>query len=274
MVPRKAKRFMEAGVGWNYIAMDQAIRDAGPRGRGTSSRAHRHHHGLRRTVDARHRRRRRHSARQGAQEGRALRGAEGHVLGPVRRACNRLPDQGRELFDFVGVRDLGPLHRQRDRAHPVGQAGRNVRGRLRGARLDAVRPVRRHGRHVVEVQRHAGQGQPRLRQGPRRLRDRRRRRRGGAGGADSAPRPRRQDLRRGRRLRRHLRRLRHGGALGRRRGALHAHGHRKASTARESARSTTSTRTAPARRSATSARSRRSARCSARTCRRSQRPSR
>src|SRR5262245_29755895 len=29
MVPRKAKRFMEAGVAWNYVAMDQAIRDAG-----------------------------------------------------------------------------------------------------------------------------------------------------------------------------------------------------------------------------------------------------
>jgi 3-oxoacyl-[acyl-carrier-protein] synthase-1 len=28
-VPRKAKRFMGAGVGWNYIAMDQAIRDSG-----------------------------------------------------------------------------------------------------------------------------------------------------------------------------------------------------------------------------------------------------
>ena len=28
-VPRKPKRFMNAGVGWNYIAMDQAIRDAG-----------------------------------------------------------------------------------------------------------------------------------------------------------------------------------------------------------------------------------------------------
>jgi 3-oxoacyl-[acyl-carrier-protein] synthase-1 len=28
-VPRKPKRFMEAGVAWNYIAMDQAIRDAG-----------------------------------------------------------------------------------------------------------------------------------------------------------------------------------------------------------------------------------------------------
>jgi 3-oxoacyl-[acyl-carrier-protein] synthase-1 len=29
MVPRKPKRFMEAGIGWNYIAMDQAIRDSG-----------------------------------------------------------------------------------------------------------------------------------------------------------------------------------------------------------------------------------------------------
>jgi 3-oxoacyl-[acyl-carrier-protein] synthase I len=28
MVPRKPKRFMEAGIGWNYISMDQAIRDA------------------------------------------------------------------------------------------------------------------------------------------------------------------------------------------------------------------------------------------------------
>ncbi len=28
-VPRKPKRFMEAGIAWNYIAMDQAIRDAG-----------------------------------------------------------------------------------------------------------------------------------------------------------------------------------------------------------------------------------------------------
>jgi 3-oxoacyl-[acyl-carrier-protein] synthase-1 len=29
MVPRKPRRFMEAGVAWNYVAMDQAIRDAG-----------------------------------------------------------------------------------------------------------------------------------------------------------------------------------------------------------------------------------------------------
>ena len=29
LVPRKPKRFMETGVAWNYIAMDQAIRDSG-----------------------------------------------------------------------------------------------------------------------------------------------------------------------------------------------------------------------------------------------------
>ena len=29
MVPRKPKRFMNVGMGWNYIAMDQAIRDSG-----------------------------------------------------------------------------------------------------------------------------------------------------------------------------------------------------------------------------------------------------
>ena len=29
VVPRKPKRFMEAGIGWNYIAMEQAIRDSG-----------------------------------------------------------------------------------------------------------------------------------------------------------------------------------------------------------------------------------------------------
>jgi len=29
IVPRKPKRFMEEGVGWNYVAMEQAIRDAG-----------------------------------------------------------------------------------------------------------------------------------------------------------------------------------------------------------------------------------------------------
>ena len=72
-------------------------------------------------------------------------------------------------------------------------------------------------------------------------------------------------LRRGRGLRRHLRWIRHGGALGRRRGALHANGAARASRRR----STTSTRTPPRRRSAISRRSRRSGRCSATRVRRS-----
>src|SRR5262245_39704276 len=29
MVPRKARRFMEAGVGWCFVSLEQAIRDAG-----------------------------------------------------------------------------------------------------------------------------------------------------------------------------------------------------------------------------------------------------
>jgi 3-oxoacyl-[acyl-carrier-protein] synthase-1 len=29
LVPRKPRRFMNPGVGWNWIAMDQAIRDSG-----------------------------------------------------------------------------------------------------------------------------------------------------------------------------------------------------------------------------------------------------
>ena len=38
-----------------------------------------------------------------------------------------------------------------DETDPMGQAGHDVRRRLRGARLDAVGAVRRHGRDVVEA---------------------------------------------------------------------------------------------------------------------------
>ena len=61
-------------------------------------------------------------------------------------------DQGRQLFDLVGLRDLEPLHRQCLRDHSGRQAGHDFRRRLRGARLDAVGAVRRHGRDVVELQ--------------------------------------------------------------------------------------------------------------------------
>ncbi len=93
---------------------------------------------------------------------------KGMCSGPLRQRSPPPPDQGRQLFDLVGLLDLGPLHRQCRRAHRMGQAGRDVRRRLRGARLDAFGAVRRHGRHVDQVQRHAREGKPRLRQGPRR----------------------------------------------------------------------------------------------------------
>ena len=207
---------------------------------------------------------------KGPEARRAVRGAEGDVVDRLGDARHLVQDQGRQLFDLVGLRDLQPLHRQCHGDDPVGQAGHDLRRRLRGARLDAVGAVRRHGRDVVELQPDAGQGLARLRRGPRRLRDRRRRRRAGARRAGARQGARREDLRRGRGLRRDLRRPRHGGAVGRGRGALHEDGAGRTSRRR----STTSIRTPPRRRSATSRRSRRSARCSAPSARRSRRPSR
>ncbi len=80
------------------------------------------------------------------------------------------------------------LHRQRHRTDPDGQAGHRLRRRRRGTGLDALVPLRRDGRDVVEVQRHARDRVPRLRRDPRRLRHRRRRRGRGAGGTGTTPR--------------------------------------------------------------------------------------
>ena len=220
-VDRRAMRFHGGGTAWNHVAMEQAIRDSGLEENdisnertgiimgsgGPSTRA------IVEAADI--------TRSKGAQARRPVRGAEGDVVDRVGDARHLVQDQGRELFDLVGLRDLEPLHRQRRRTDPVGQAGHDLRRRLRGARLDAVGAVRRHGRDVVEIQRHAREGLARLRRRPRRLRHRRRRRRAGAGRARTRQGARREDLRRDRRLRRDLGRLRHGGAVGRRRGALH-----------------------------------------------------
>ena len=60
-----------------------------PRAHRRRQRAHRHHHGRRRPLDPRHRARGRRDAREGPEEGRPLRGAQGHVLGSLRRAGDR-----------------------------------------------------------------------------------------------------------------------------------------------------------------------------------------
>ena len=128
--------------------MEQAIADAGlERGRGLQ-RAHRPDRRLRRALDPRHRRGRRHHPREGPQAHRPVRGAQGDELGPVGDAVDLVQDQGDQLFDLLGLRDLDPLHRRGRRADPARQAGHRLRRRLRGAGLDPVGAVRRHGRHV------------------------------------------------------------------------------------------------------------------------------
>ena len=154
--------FSAEGAAWNHVAMEQAIRDAGLQPDEISQRAHRHHHGIGRTIHPRHCRGGRCHAREGPQARRAFRSAESHVVHRVRHARHLVQDQGRELFDLVGLRDLQSLYRQCRRDHPMGQAGPDFRRRLRGTRLDALGTVRRHGRDVVEIQRHAGKRFARL----------------------------------------------------------------------------------------------------------------
>ena len=50
---------------------------------------------------------------QGSEARRAVRRAESHVLDGVGDTLHLVQDQGHELFDLVGLRDVEPLHRQR-----------------------------------------------------------------------------------------------------------------------------------------------------------------
>ena len=118
-------------------------------------RAHRSCCGLGRPDDRRHRAGGPHRQGKGPQARRPVPGAARHVEHRLGQSRDRLQDQGPELFDQLGLLDLGALHRQRRRDHPARQGRPHVRGRRRGARLDAVGPVRRDGRDVVQVQRHA-----------------------------------------------------------------------------------------------------------------------
>ena len=52
---------------------------------------------------------------KGPEARRPVRGAEGDVVDRVGDARHLVQDQGRQLFDLVGLRDLEPLHRQRRR---------------------------------------------------------------------------------------------------------------------------------------------------------------
>ena len=112
MIDRRAMRFLGEGAAWNHIAMEQAIQDSGLgpadisnertgiiMGSGGPS--------ARTIVEVG-----RHHPQQGAEARRPVRCAEGDVVDRVGDACDLVQDQGRELFDLVGLRDLEPLHRQ------------------------------------------------------------------------------------------------------------------------------------------------------------------
>ena len=119
-VDRRAMRFLGDGAAWNHVAMEQAIRDSGARRERHLQRAHRHHHRLGRALDAHHRRGGRYHAHARAQARRPVRGAEGDVVDRVGDALHLVQDQGRQLFDLLGLRDLHPLHRQRRRDRSSG----------------------------------------------------------------------------------------------------------------------------------------------------------
>ena len=197
-----------------------------PRGERHRQRAHRHHHGLGRAVD------RAPSSRPPRSR---CKNNSPKRIGPfaVPKAMSSTASATLATWFKIHGVNYSISSACSTSAHcignaaetdPVGQAGHDVRRRPRGSRLDDVEPVRRDGRDVVQVQRHAVDRLARLRRRPRRLRHRRRRRRAGARGTRARQGARRQDLCRDRRLRRDLGRLRHGRAVGRRRDALHAPG--------------------------------------------------
>ena len=225
LIERKLLRFMGDAAAFTYIAMAQAIADSGLPGSVVSQRAHRPDRRFRRRIAAEPGRGRRIAAQQGRAS------ASGRTW--CRAACRAPPRPASRRRSISRASTIRSASACATSAHCIGNACEQIQwgkqdivfaGGCEELRLDLVGAVRRHGRLSSKYNDTPAAASPRLRQGSRRLRHRRRRRRGGAGGA------------RARRARgakiyaeivgyaRQFRRLRHGRALGRGRGALHAHG--------------------------------------------------
>jgi 3-oxoacyl-[acyl-carrier-protein] synthase-1 len=221
-IDKRTLRFMGPGAAYSYIAMEQAIADAGlseddvvnpmtgliagSGGPSTSAMLAAHQTVLDRRDQA----------------DRPLRGAEMHVLHGQREPRDGLPDQGDEFLHHLGLFHVAALHRHG--AQQVALGNQDIMFAGGGEELDWTLSCLfdAMGAMSVEVQRHARARLARLRRRPRRVRHLRRRRDGGAGAAGPRRGARRQDLRRGHGLCRHLRRGRHGGPLRRGRRAGHA----------------------------------------------------
>ena len=112
-----------------------------PRAEGRRQRAHRHHHGLGRPLDASPSSLppRRRATQAGPKKIGPFEVPKAMCSGPSGVLATAFQIKGTNYSISSACATSRPLHRQCRRADPVGQAGRDVRRRLRGARLDAVR---------------------------------------------------------------------------------------------------------------------------------------
>ena len=161
-VDRRAMRFLGGGAAWNHVAMEQAIRDAGLEddevsnertgiimgSGGPSTRA---------IVEAADIARSKGPKRVGPF---AVPKAMSSTASATLATWFKIKGVNYSISSACATSNhcIGNAYGD----DPAGQAGHDLRRRLRGARLDAVGAVRRHGRDVVEVQRDAGQGLARL----------------------------------------------------------------------------------------------------------------
>ena len=112
IVDRRAMRFHAGGTAWNHVAMDQAILDAGL----TEAEISHERTGIimgsggpstRTLVEAAD-----IARTKGPKKDRTFCGAQGDVLDRFGNARHLVQDQGCQLFDLIGLRDLQSLHRQ------------------------------------------------------------------------------------------------------------------------------------------------------------------
>ena len=162
-IDRKLLRFMGDAAAFSYLAMTQAIADAGL----TEDVVSNERTGLivgsggaspKNQVEAADLLR-----DEGREARRAVHGAARDVEHHFGLPRDPVPHQGRQLLDQLGLLHQRALHRQCVRTDPDGQAGHHLRRRRRRSAPLPDRAVRRDGRPVVQVQRHADQGIARLR---------------------------------------------------------------------------------------------------------------
>ena len=162
VIDRRAMRFLGEGAAWNHIAMEQAIQDSGLEPSDVSN--------IRTGI----------IMGSGGPSARTIVEAADitRTKGPKRVGPFAVPKAMSSTasatlatwFKIKGVNYsissacatwnhfIGNAYE----TDPDRQAGRHLRRRLRGTRMVAVGAVRRHGRDVVEIQRHAGDRVPPL----------------------------------------------------------------------------------------------------------------